>query len=61
MSKKLIIVDPPSGWKYGFPKPLVYNTPDETVEQFCLRNGYPQKLIDDGMLKYCRTWEEEKE
>lgn len=47
--------DPPSGWRYGFPKeykPL----PNETLEQTLLRDGYPQVEIDQGMAKYCRFW-----
>jgi hypothetical protein len=49
----MILIDPPSGWKYGFPK--LYDRPEsETIEEWFLKKGYPQKLIDQGMLKYCR-------
>jgi len=45
--------DPPSGWKYGFPK--VYTPlPGETLEETLLRDGYPQYEIDAGMAKHCR-------
>lgn len=55
---KVLIIDPPSGWMYGYP--AVYNkSKDETIEEWALRKGYPQKLIDQGMLKYCRFWEKE--
>lgn len=54
---KIKMVDPPSGWKYGFPKPMPedLNSEKERVKWF-LNNGYPQDLINEGMLKYCRTW-----
>lgn len=52
------MIDPPSGWKYGFPKPL----PDdvEDVYKWLVANGYPQAEIDAcGDYFYCRHWEEE--
>ena len=49
------IYDPPSGWRYGFPK--VYDPlPGETLEQTLLRDGYPQTEIDAGGAKHCRFW-----
>lgn len=49
----MTLYDPPSGWKYGFPKQ--YNPlPGETLEQTLLRDGYPQREIDNGGAKYCR-------
>jgi hypothetical protein len=64
---KVTYVDPPSGWKYGFPKIDDFIAPvgadEETVKKasdaWFLSNGYPQHLIDEGMLKYCRYWEKE--
>ena len=58
MVKKLnnesgVIYDPPSGWKYGFPKPYL-PLKDETLDQTLLRDGYPQNEIDQGMSKYTR-------
>lgn len=49
----MIIYDPPSGWRYGFPKPYKPND-NETIEQTLLRDGYPQEEIDAGMAKHCR-------
>ena len=53
MVKKFI--DPPTGWKYGFPKVL----PKEVVDlkQWLLDNGYPEKDIELAM-NYSRYWEE---
>lgn len=48
--------DPPSGWKYGFPKeykPL----PGETLEQTLIRDGYPASEFDEnGKVYWCRVW-----
>lgn len=49
----MLIYDPPSGWRYGFPK--AYKPLEgETLEQTLLRDGYPQHEIDNGMVKYVR-------
>lgn len=56
----MTIIDPPSGWKYGFPKPL----PDEVedVLEWLVSEGYPQSEIDKcGKHFYCRYWETEDE
>ncbi len=59
MGKRLII-DPPAGWRYGFPKP--YDNPDnKPLEEWLLDNGYPQKEIDNAGAKYCRYWEDDNE
>jgi len=60
--KEYMVVDPPSGSRYGFPKvfdfkpsgdPITY---DAELEEWFLGNGYPQREIDAGMIKYCRYW-----
>ena len=35
-------VDPPSGWKYGFPRPYNFET-DGPLREFFIKNGYPEK------------------
>lgn len=60
-----LYVDPPEGWRYGFPKVFDLNlrglSDNEAyaakIEWF-LKNGYPQSLIDQGMLKWTRYFEE---
>jgi hypothetical protein len=43
----MILIDPPSGWRYGFPKE--YNNPDNIpLQEWLLQNGYPQYEIDTG-------------
>lgn len=55
---KITIIDPPSGWLYGFPKEDT--RPDnQTPEEWFLEQGYPQRLIDQGMLNHCRFWEKD--
>jgi hypothetical protein len=53
------IVDPPSGWRYGFPKPLPARYDELSFDdkmKWFVDNGYPQSEIDKGMLKHCRSW-----
>lgn len=50
-------VDPPSGWKYGFPK-VWDSEKDKPVEEWLVEQGYPKKIVDefpDG-IPY-RLWE----
>jgi len=53
------LIDPPSGWKYGFPKALPDPRPAD-IEQWIRDEGYPQSEIDRGMLNYVRCWQELK-
>lgn len=55
---KVMIVDPPSGWMYGFPK--VVPNDESPSEDWFLRNGYPQELIDQGALQHVRYWFKEE-
>ena len=50
------VFDPPSGWKYGFPK--VKPDDDVPVGEWLLAEGYPADMIPLA-LKYTRQWEEE--
>ena len=54
--------DPPSGWKYDFPKPVheEYHTlgNDFDMLKWLVSEGYPQEEIDAcGDHFYCRYWE----
>ena len=55
-----LMIDPPSGWMYGFPKPIpktvAFAAPDIFFD-WMIENGYPASLIDDGHLQWCRFWE----
>jgi len=54
-------IDPPSGWRYGFPKVFPKEAHDRTLE-WLVEEGYPQWEIDK-MKKhfYCRYWQEPAE
>ena len=71
---KVTICDPPSGWKYGFPRAV----PEEVMEKlkyarqtgtnttastdWLIECGYPQSLIESfGDHFYCRYWEQEED
>ena len=55
MVKYQQVVDPPSGWRYGWPRIL---TNDENYEEHLRKNGYPEKDISFAM-KWSRFWKEE--
>lgn len=58
----MLYCDPPSGWRYGFPKPVpieMQNASREVFHEWLVKNGYPQKEIDSlGEHFYIRYWEE---
>jgi len=61
MKKMITYIDPPSGWKYGFPKVL----PEEAkrrVREWLVEEGYPAREIESyGEYFYCRYWSKEVE
>lgn len=52
------IIDPPEGWRHGFPRRLTRRE-GQTLEEWLEEAGYPKVLIDQGMANHCRYWEEE--
>jgi hypothetical protein len=55
------MIDPPSGWQYGFPKPIPEDRRKDNLV-WLVEQGYPQHLIDElGEHFYCRYWEEPNE
>jgi hypothetical protein len=60
ISHTQLFIDPPCGWKYGFPKHYVDsngNRPDN-MKQWLLDSGYPQFEIDSyGKHFHVRFWE----
>jgi hypothetical protein len=50
----MLLIDPPSGWRYGFPKPFDNPTNMDTTE-WLLANGYPaSELGEDGKAHWVR-------
>ena len=54
-----MIIDPPSGWMYGFPRKYDEET-DGPMEEFLLHHGYPEHDIDYA-CKHMRIIFEESE
>ena len=61
----MLMVDPPEGWRYGFPKAFDFepshpNLPGEELwieeKEWWVENGYPIELIRKGYLDHCRMW-----
>ena len=57
MTRKTYI-DPPSGWKYGFPKELPEGIED--LRAWLIENGYPEKDVELA-LKWSRFIVEDSE
>ena len=54
-----MMIDPPSGWLYGFP--ARYNKEEHgDLGEFLAQRGYPREDIDFA-LKHMRCWDEEDE
>lgn len=47
-----MIYDPPSGWRFGFPKPYK-PLENESLIDTLIRDGYPEKLAIENH-KWCR-------
>ena len=59
---KVTMVDPPSGWRYGFPKivPAEVREKGGSIIPWLVENGYPQREVAaHGDHFYCRYWEQE--
>ena len=60
MKKTVKYIDPPGGWKYGFPRII----PDDitNIREWIVANGYPQSEIDEyGDCFFSRYWTAEVE
>lgn len=53
---KITFIDPPEGWKYGFPKPIETKE-NIDIKQWLVNNGYPKKVMDEyGNSFHYRMW-----
>lgn len=48
------MIDPPSGWMYGFPKIIPKEHQHRTLE-WLIEQGYPKELTEMKHF-YCRYW-----
>jgi hypothetical protein len=59
---KVLMIDPPGGWQYGFPKPVheEFHTLGEDFDlgRWLVEQGYPEKDLELA-LRYGRYWEQE--
>ena len=54
-----VYIDPPEGWKYGFPKLVPVTVTD--LKKWLLNEGYPVSLLDKyGDPNMYRTWSKEE-
>ena len=60
MQSEMIWVDPPEGWKYGFP--AIYDPEkDGQLSEWIVKKGYPVSLIQEyGDVWSVRCWPVEK-
>lgn len=58
---KTLMIDPPSGWRYGFPKPVPQKVlkNEERLVIWLIEQGYPEKEIPLA-VEYSRYWEVEE-
>jgi hypothetical protein len=66
MKKVITMCDPPSGWKWGFPKAMPSDLTGEAFDEWLVSEGMPQSEIDywnNSQLGYMpvRSWTEEIE
>lgn len=54
------MIDPPEGWKYGFPKELPKGAIVMNTKEWLIGQGYPRELIERyGDHFACSYWIEE--
>lgn len=55
---KITYIDPPSGWRFGFPKIIPNDIKNK--KEWIIENGYPKELVlEFGENFHYRMWEEE--
>ncbi len=52
--ERYVWIDPPSGWKYGFPA-LWDKEQQSDIKQFLIQKGYPEKDVEFAS-RYMRMW-----
>lgn len=54
-----MMVDPPGGWRYGFPKKMPDNVED--MVEWIISEGYPRDVMESyGKFFFVRMWEEDE-
>jgi hypothetical protein len=56
------MIDPPSGWRYGFPKEMPEDLKPEDINEWIVTEGYPKEIIEElGEYFHYRIWEKPDE
>ena len=55
--REVIMIDPPGGWQYGFPKPCLISE-EQSFQDWLIEHGYPQSEIDVRVVdrQCCQIW-----
>ena len=60
-TKTIVWIDPPEGWKYGFPREVPEGIERDAINQWLIEIGYPKEKIEEyGEHFHCRMMYEEK-
>lgn len=61
-NNKVLWIDPPEGWRYGFPRAVPKGIEcEESIIKWMIECGYPKKKIEEyGEYFFCNMWHEEK-
>jgi hypothetical protein len=54
-SRQVLMFDPPSGWKYGFPVAFPLDATWKDIEAYLEKSGYPMDQLDLAK-KHSRYW-----
>lgn len=63
MTKKVTMIDPPTGWRYGFPRaipPEINFNDEQALKKWLVEVGYPEEEVEFA-LTYSRYWKQEIE
>jgi len=52
-----LVIDPPEGWRYGFPK-ILDQRKEQSLEDWLLEQGYPANMLTMA-LNHSRYWSAE--
>lgn len=59
---KVLWIDPPEGWKHGFPREVPKGIEADAINEWMIKVGYPRaKMEAYGEHFYCGMWYEEKD
>jgi hypothetical protein len=61
-TNKVLWIDPPEGWRYGFPRAVPKGIEGDAINEWMIKVGYPKEKMEAyGESFYCGMWYEEKD